>query len=142
MTGNRARGGLYISGVNGGMLVTLKDFWQKHPSSIDIDYLANDQAECTIWFWSNQAKAMNLEHYTDQTHVESAYEGFDELRATATGIANTNEGTITLFSEAPTDKMLNFYLQIHQQKPLLHCDPLYYVETKACGFLIYLENHI
>ncbi|SHN36209.1 hypothetical protein [Gracilibacillus kekensis] len=131
--GDRARGGVFISGENGGVLFSLKDFWQKHPSSINVKNLSKDKNDCLVWFWSNQANAMNLEHYTDQTHVESAYEGFDELRATATGIANTSEGAISLFTEQPTNKELDFYLHMHQNYHLLHCDPEYYEETKACG---------
>ncbi|WP_058308042.1 exo-rhamnogalacturonan lyase family protein [Gracilibacillus massiliensis] len=133
MVGSRARGGMYVGGENGGILLTLKDFWQKHPSSIDVKNLSKDKNDCIVWFWSNQSNAMNLEHYTDQTHVESAYEGFDELRATATGIANTSEGAISLFSQQPSNEELDFYLQMHQNYPLLHCDPIYYEKTQACG---------
>ncbi|WP_163539294.1 hypothetical protein [Gracilibacillus sp. YIM 98692] len=131
----KAKGGLYVGSEIGGILTTLKDFWQKYPSSIEVNHLADQHPTVTAWFWPKEVEAMNLEHYSTQTHVESAYEGFDELRATPAGIANTNEGAITLFQKSPSQEDLNFYLELHNRPVQLHCTSSYYADTKACGFI-------
>ncbi|ENH97914.1 hypothetical protein J416_03136 [Gracilibacillus halophilus YIM-C55.5] len=133
LSAKRARGGMYIGGDNGGLLVSYKNFWRKYPSELEVRGLAKDKSSVITWFWPPDEPAMNLEHYTDQTHVESAYEGFHEWRGSPVGISNTSEGAITLFTAPPSSSLLDFHLDIHQERPLLICDPSYYIATQACG---------
>lgn len=76
---------------------------------------------------------MDFRHYTGNTHVVSAYEGFDEMRSDPTGIANTNDISLSCFSQMPSDDVLNALADKWQAPPLLICEPDVYYESKALG---------
>lgn len=150
--GTRAQGLMYAGGANGGMAIGMKNFWQKHPSSLEVSQLTDDDSKMTIWFWSPDCEAMDFRHYSKKTHVLSAYEGFDEMRATPMGIANTSEIFITCFSASPTHQELDSIAKDWQDSLLLVCEPEYYHKTQASGiwslpdyenpFKAYLENQL
>lgn len=131
--GERAHGLLYAGGIHGGLAVGIKDFWQKHPSSLEINDLTEEESTIKIWLWSPDGKPMDLRHYSKHTHVDSAYEGFDEMRATPEGIANTGEIYISCFASQPTSEYLFELAKDWQEKLLLVCEPSYYVETNTLG---------
>lgn len=87
----------------------------------------------TVWLWPPDGEAMDLRHYTGNTHVASAYEGFDEMRSDPTGIANTNEISLACFSHMPSDEVLNALADKWQAPPLIVCEPDVYYESKALG---------
>jgi len=132
-TGEKGRGMIYAGGEKGGMAIGLKDFWQKYPTAFEINNLGSDDPTLTLWIWSPDANAMDMRHYSETTHVKSAYEGFDEMRATPVGIANTSEIFINIYNQSPTNEELENFTQIIQEPPLLICDPARYHETKALG---------
>lgn len=133
LTGKQSSGLLYAGGEKGGIAVALKDFYQKFPSQLSVTDLAEEHTALTIWFWSPDAEPMDLRHYSHSTHVHSAYEGFEDLRATPQGIANTSEAYISFYSCPPTNEEL-FNLATYCQKPsLLIAEPEYYHQTKALG---------
>ncbi|KYG26569.1 hypothetical protein [Alkalihalobacillus trypoxylicola] len=131
--GSRSLGLAYLGGEQGGVAFGLKNFWQKHPSTLEIAGLNEEESDFTLWFWSSETEAMDLRHYDDDTHVLSSYEGFDEWRATPTGIANTNECYLQLFSNSPSNQELTNLAIQWQQTTLLTCEPEYYYETKVFG---------
>ncbi|MGX4764965.1 exo-rhamnogalacturonan lyase family protein [Bacillus mojavensis] len=131
--GKRAKGLCYAGGENGGVALGLRYFFEKYPSSLEITGLADDQPNMTVWLWPPDAEAMDLRHYTGNTHVVSAYEGFDEMRSDPTGIANTNDISLSCFSQMPTDDVLNALADKWQAPPLLICEPDVYYESKALG---------
>lgn len=92
--GRRGRGVAYVGGPGGGLALAMRNFWQKHPSGMEAHGLTADEAQLTAWFWSPEAPAMDMRHYDTSTHVESSYEGAEELRATPYGVGNTSELTI------------------------------------------------
>lgn len=47
-----------VCGENGGILLGIRDFWQKYPSGLEVTNLAGDNAACTAWFYSPEAKAL------------------------------------------------------------------------------------
>ncbi|OLS42167.1 hypothetical protein [Bacillus sp. MRMR6] len=131
--GTRATGLMYVGGVDHGVAIGLKNFWQKHPSSLEVNDLSKSKAKLIAWFWSPDSEAMDLRHYNNETHVVSAYEGFDELRATPEGIANTSELFFHFYSESPANDHL-IEKALEWQAPLvLVCEPEYYYQTKATG---------
>lgn len=99
--GSRAKGLCYAGGENGGIALGLRYFFEKYPSALEITGLAGSHPKMTVWFWPPDGEVMDLRHYTGNTHVASAYEGFDEMRADPTGIANTNEISLSCFSHMP-----------------------------------------
>ncbi|KAB8139393.1 hypothetical protein F9U64_00540 [Gracilibacillus oryzae] len=133
MHGNRSKGTLYAGGVDGGIAVCQRKFWQKFPSSLEVNGLNKEESNITIWLWSPDSEAMDLRHYSNDTHVLSAYEGFDEMRATPIGIANTNELIVSFFDSAPTTEKMYDKTIDWQNTKLLVCEPEYYHQTKTLG---------
>ncbi|MBM7541566.1 hypothetical protein [Amphibacillus cookii] len=130
---HNTKGLLYAGGEQGGVAMALKDFNQKYPSQLAVNGLATHQTKLSVWFWSPDQEPMDLRHYSSATHVQSAYEGFEENRATPVGIANTSEAYLTFFSTVPSDQDL-FNLAEYSQSPyLLVADPVYYYQTGATG---------
>lgn len=131
--GRRAGGLGYIGSEGGGVAVGLKDSWRKYPSGMEIEAAATDSASLTVWFWSPEAGAMDLRHYDTETHVESSYEGAEELRATPYGIANTNELTLWCTEQTPDREGLARMQTAVDTPARLVCTPEYYHEAAAFG---------
>lgn len=104
--GHKAIGAGGISDKNGGMFIHMDKFSEKYPSAIHCENLASDSPSITAWLWSPDSPSMDLRHYDTRCHVYSAYEGFDELRATPYGIANTNELTLKITSNTLSNEAL------------------------------------
>jgi hypothetical protein len=131
--GRRAKGLLYAGGEDGGFAVGMRHFWEKAPSSLEVDHMSGDVARLTAWFWSPDAEAMDLRHYDTKTHVASAYEGAEELRATPHGVGNTSECVIWCLGATPDAAMLDVMAQQKESPPLLVCQPQHYHRTGALG---------
>jgi len=131
--GKRAGGAGYVGSETGGLVVGLRDFWRKYPAGIEAGGTSTDTAKLTVWIWSPDAKPMDLRHYDVRTHVESSYEGAEELRATPYGIANTNELMLWCTSRTPDQSLLNAIVQELDSPSRLVCEPAYYHEAGAFG---------
>ncbi|NIK75265.1 hypothetical protein FHS15_000363 [Paenibacillus castaneae] len=131
--GHRAGGLAYVGSEGGGLAAGMRNFWEKHPSGIDIHGAAKGEAMLNVWFWSPDADAMDLRHYDTETHVESSYEGAEELRATPYGIANTSELTLWCTADTPGPHKLGAMQEQTQSPSLLLCEPEYFHETRAFG---------
>lgn len=131
--GNRAGGLAFVGGEKGGMAVGVRDFWQKHPSSLEINHVSKDEASLKVWLWSPDSQAMDLRHYDTEAHVDSYYEGFDEVRSTPHGIANTSEVSLWCFKGIPDAEELLGCVDAVQSPDLLVCEPEYYHKVKAFG---------
>ncbi|MBP1972674.1 hypothetical protein [Cohnella thailandensis] len=131
--GRRAGGLAYAGGEGGGLAVGLRRFWEKNPSGFEISGAAGLRADFAVWFWSPDGPAMDLRHYDTETHVESSYEGAEELRATPYGIANTSELLLWAEEETPAEERLERMLRECRNPSLLVCEPSYYHEAKAFG---------
>ncbi|MFC5985700.1 hypothetical protein [Marinicrinis lubricantis] len=131
--GHRAGGLTYVGSRGGGLAAGIRHFWRKYPSGMEIKGMAQAETEFTAWFWSPDAQAMDLRHYDTETHVESSYEGAEELRATPYGIANTNELTLWCTSRTPGSEELQLMQEQLESPPLLVCEPSYYRDTGAFG---------
>ncbi|MFD1956032.1 hypothetical protein ACFSL6_18105 [Paenibacillus thailandensis] len=131
--GRRARGVGYVGGTGGGLAVAMRNFWRKHPSGMEADGLTEGEAQLTAWFWSPDAPAMDMRHYDTKTHVESSYEGAEELRATPYGVGNTNEITLWCRSATPTPAELEAIAQYIDSPTQLMCEPGYLRRQGAFG---------
>ncbi|MFC3771034.1 hypothetical protein [Paenibacillus sp. GCM10012303] len=132
--GRRAGGLGYVGSEGGGMAAGVRNFWQKHPASLEVRHMAKESAEFRVWLWSPDGPAMDLRHYDTETHVESAYEGAEEMRATPYGIANTSEMTFWFPACTPNAEQLSALLQESREPSLLVCEPAYYHETRSFGY--------
>ena len=110
--GRRAGGLAYVGGVSGGFAVGLKDFWQRHPTQLDLRHAGTDEAEVTVWLWSPQAGPMDMRFYHDgmgqDTYPEQleglniTYEDYEPAFGTPYGIARTSELTLWALPATPT----------------------------------------
>lgn len=131
--GSRANGIAGLWGDLGGLAVGIGDFWQKAPRSLELDGVTNDNAILRAWLWSPDVEAMDLRHYDTETHVQAAYEGFDEMRADPRGIANTNEIWFEPLAPGPQHQALGTLAQDCPEPPLLVCEPSWYHKSGVFG---------
>lgn len=133
VSGNRAKGLVYAGDTHGGLAAGLRNFWQKHPSSLEVTGMTKNEAKLTLWFWSPDAAAMDMRHYDTTTYVESAYEGSEELRSTPYGIGNTNELMLWCCDGTPASADLANMTSHVQTPPQLLCEPARYHDTNVFG---------
>lgn len=132
--GEKAKGVAGVFGENGGLMVGMRNFWEKYPSSIWIDEMKEDSCKITTWIWSPEHEAMDFRHYDDIGHANAYYEGFHELGATPYGIANTNEIILKgVTNRVATDIELDELYETIQKPAVLIASPKYYYEKKAFG---------
>ncbi|MEO3755531.1 Tat pathway signal sequence domain protein [Streptomyces sp. B6B3] len=109
--GRRAAGVGYVGGPSGGFAFGLKDFWQLHPTQLDIRAAHTDTAEVTVWLWSPQAQPMDNRFYHDgmgqDTYeeqlegLEITYEDYEPGFGTPLGVARTSELTFWALESTP-----------------------------------------
>jgi hypothetical protein len=110
--GHRAPGLGYVGGVSGGLAFGLRDFWQRHPTQLDVRDAHTDEAEVTVWLWSPAAGAMDTRFYHDglgqDTYPEQleglniTYEDYEPGFGTPYGISRTSELTLWALPATPS----------------------------------------
>jgi hypothetical protein len=143
--GRRASGLAYVGGVSGGFAFGLKDFWQRHPTQLDIRAANTAEAEVTIWLWSPQAGAMDMRFYHDgmgqDTYPEQleglniTYEDYEPAFGTPYGISRTNEITLWALSATPTADRLAAMANQVRTPPQLINPVAHLVASKVFGGL-------
>lgn len=135
LQGVRTQGGACFGSENGSVLLAVRDFWQKHPTGINIKNLVTDTATATVWLWSPSAMPMDFRHYANRGYNQVYYEGFDFKGATPYGIANTSE-----FSISFSDKIIPHDIELAEFSKSVNLPaqyvgkPEYYHEMKAFGY--------
>ena len=118
ITARRARRGDGAMGVmtpGGGVMMGLRDFWQRYPSALEIDELPSDEAVCTVWFHAVDAPALDMRHYDVRSYPNSSYEGFEYFGADPYGIAVTSEGEFLPFNgRAEEGALLDFAKRVRK----------------------------
>lgn len=114
--GRRASGLGYVGGVSGGLAFGLRDFWQSHPTQLDIRRADTDEATATVWMWSPEARPMDLRFYHDgmgqDTYAEQlegleiTYEDYEPGFGTPVGIARTHELSFWALGTTPAAERL------------------------------------
>lgn len=131
--GKRSRGLVYVGDEKDGIAVCMKNFWQKYPSAIHADGISKDNCDVIAWIMTPDAEALDLRHYDTVAHASAYYEGFPEIGSSAYGIANTNEISLYMFDEVPSDDKITECAERVQKSAVLAADPEYYHEKKAFG---------
>lgn len=132
--GYRAPGVMAVAGRDGGLMVGMKDFWQKYPSGLEVDGLSGDTVSCTAWFYSPEAKAYDFRHYTTESYNQTLYEGFEKPAPSAYGIAVTSECRVAVTAALPTDQAVEEYADRIRKAPVYVGTPEYYHEKRAFGY--------
>lgn len=129
--GGRASGLVYVGGVSGGLACGVRDFWQRHPTGLEIQGASGEAATVTLWFWSPQAGAMDLRHYSDRAHgLEIQYEDFEPGHSTPLGVARTNQVFLWPLGASPRRETLAAMAAATREPALPICKPDYY---QSCG---------
>ncbi len=98
------------------------------------------ETQITMWQWSPNAKPMDFQHYSKRDHMLSGYEGMEEIRSTAVGVANTTRCWLDLYEEAPSEEVLLGLAQENQEPAQIVSLPERYQETKVLAGSVYQMN--
>ncbi len=132
--GNRSSGMALVGDVSGAMAVSVRDFWQSFPASLEINGARSNEAKLTTWFWSPDGDAMDLRHYSTIGHdLLATYEDIQEGLSTPYGIARTSELTFFALSNIPDKKTLVAMEKTGREIYRLSCSPEYLHQVKAFG---------
>lgn len=132
--GRRGLGAMAVSGLNGSVLLGLKDFWEKYPSGLEADHMGQEIQECTMWFYSPEAESYDFRHYDTRSYPMTCYEGFDYLGASAYGIGVTSEGKISFEETLVSNEKLLAYGRRVQKPTVYVAEPEYYYEKHSFGY--------
>lgn len=132
-SGDRAAGAGYIGDSTGGILMSVSDFWQSYPSTLEISGARTDDAKFTAWLWSPEAEPMDLRHYDDVAHgLNASYEDVQEGMSTPYGIARTSELTIMPYIYHGKAGFAEEAMVLASE-PQLMCTPEYLHDRRAFG---------
>ncbi|KAK4098606.1 hypothetical protein N658DRAFT_488320 [Parathielavia hyrcaniae] len=142
--GTRAGGLAYLGGATqGGLAVSLRDFWKRYPTGLDIANAASDEGQITLWLYSPDAAPLDLRGYHDglgqDTYakqldaLEITYEDYEAKFDSPYGISRTNEVFLYAFESTPSSDTLAALNAHAQEPPMLVAKPEYLLETKALG---------
>ncbi|QFZ21465.1 exo-rhamnogalacturonan lyase family protein [Saccharothrix syringae] len=141
--GRRAPGFGYVGGPSGGLAFGLRNFWQLHPTQLDVRGAAGDRAEVTVWLWSPDARPMDPRFYHDglgmDTHPEQleglqiTYEDYEPGFGTAHGVARTSELTLWALGSTPANDRLAAMAEAVRLPPLLVAPPRHLRDAGVFG---------
>lgn len=89
--GTRHNGQVTVGDSTSSISFRMKDFWESHPSTLQVDNARRDTAIVTISLYSPEAEPYSFEHYDTIAHtLEAAYEDVQPGLSTAWGIGRTS----------------------------------------------------
>ena len=133
-TGHRSQGMAFVGDTEGGLALSLKDFWQQYPSTLLISGARSDMAQLTVYLWSPESEPMDLRHYDTVAHgLIASYEDVQEGMSTPYGIARTSEITFVPFAELPSQQSLSELADVLAEQPRLLPTPDYLHSKQAFG---------
>jgi hypothetical protein len=132
-SGKRAAGLGYLGGPSGGVAFGIRNFWQSHPTQLDIRHAVSDAAEVTLWLWSPDAAPMDLRFYHDgmgqdtfekqREGLEITYEDYEPGFGTPLGVARTSEMHLWFVQATPTRERLVELADALRTPPLIVATP-------------------
>jgi hypothetical protein len=132
--GRRATGLVFAGDVSGGLAVSLKNFWQSYPTSLEVQKASGGAAELIVWMWSPEAPGMDMRHYDTRAHgLEAVYEDVQPGFSTAHGVARTSELTLFATAAVPSKEETAKMARAGAEPPLLVCTPQYLHSARAFG---------
>lgn len=133
-SGSRSSGLAFVGDVSGGLAVSLKNFWQSYPTSLEIDNARSDVAQLKVSLWSKDAEAMDLRHYDTIPHgLLATYEDVQPGLSTPLGVARTSELTLFPFDQLPDRQQISAMAHQGAAPNQLICTPEYLHAQKAFG---------
>lgn len=143
-SGTRAGGVGFVGGVaGGGISFGMRDFWQSHPSQLDIRGAAGADAEVTLWIWSPQAQPMDLRFFHDGMGMDTypkqidglniTYEDYEDGYDTPHGIARTTEFFLRAEGATPSRESLVLFADQVRLPAQLAASPEQVLESGVFG---------
>lgn len=128
--GKHAAGLIYVGDVTGGLAVSVENFWQSHPASLEVQGAAGDVAQMQIWLWSPDGPLMDMRHYDLRGHGpvnggSGSYEDYEAAGATPIGVARTSELTLFPTANTPPRAVTVAQAAAGRMPPLLTVSPQY-----------------
>ena len=132
--GKRASGLVFVGDVSGGLGVSVKNFWQSHPGSLEVANATSGEAMLRVWLWSPEADAMDLRHYDTRAHgLDAVYEDVQPGLSTPVGVARTSELTLFPSGLVPTREETVKRAQLGTALPVLVASPQHLHSVRALG---------
>ncbi|MBE1878752.1 Tat pathway signal sequence domain protein [Myceligenerans pegani] len=141
--GQRAAGLGYVGTPSGGLAFGMRNFWQLHPTELEITGAAGDDAETTVWMWSPRAEAMDLRFYHDgmgqDTYpeqldaLEITYEDYEPGFGTPYGVGRTTELMFWALAATPDAARFAELAAATAAPPLLASSPEHNHEAGVFG---------
>jgi hypothetical protein len=135
--GKKSSGFAFVGDTSGGLGVSVKNFWQSFPDSLEVQHASTNAAQLTAWFWSPDGPEMDMRHYDIKAHgLTATYEDvrLDEGRSTAYGVGRTSEMTIYPASSVPAKADTAAMAQAGTELPMIAATPDYIHSTGVFGF--------
>jgi hypothetical protein len=131
--GTRAAGLGYVGTPAGGLAFGMRNFWQLHPTELEITGAAGEAADATVWMWSPRAEAMDVRFYHDgmgqDTYAEQldaleiTYEDYEPGFGTPYGVARTTELMFWALPATPSAERFTELAAANGTPPLLVSPP-------------------
>jgi hypothetical protein len=122
--GKRAPGLVFAGDLGGGLAISVKNFWQSFPASLEIQNAAAPAARLVAWLWSPDAPEMDMRFYDKAGHgLDAAYEDAQPGLSTAYGVARTSELTLFASGAWPTRQESAAMASAGSSLPLLAVSP-------------------
>jgi len=132
--GRRAAGDAFVGDLSGGLGLSVRNFWQSFPASLEIRNASSPAAELIAWLWSPDAPEMDLRHYDTHAHgLLTSYEDVQPGFSTAYGVGRTSEMTLFPSAGLPTRPAMVAMANAGAEPPLLVCTPEYIHSTGVLG---------
>ena len=132
--GRRASGHVFVGDVSGGLGVSVKNFWQSHPASLEVGNASSNEAQLRVWLWSPDAEPMDMRHYDTRAHgLIAVYEDVQPGLSTPLGVARTSELTLFPAAAVPAREDAVKLAQLGRALPLLVATPQYLHAVRALG---------
>jgi hypothetical protein len=132
--GRRASGLVFAGDVTGGLAVSLKNFWQSYPASLEVRHAGRGEAELYVWMWSPDAPAMDMRHYDTRPHgLEAVYEDVQPNTSIATGVARTSELMLFATASVPSKEAMATMARCGAAPPTIVCTTQALHDAEAFG---------
>jgi hypothetical protein len=135
VSGTRSAGLAFVGDLTGGLGVSVKNFWQSYPVSLEVRRASSPSADLIAWLWSPDGPPMDMRHYDLVAHgLAASYEDVQPGMSTAFGVSRTSE--LTLYPAAgslPTKANTADQANAGAVLPLLAASPEYIHSTGVFG---------
>lgn len=117
----RAPGIIAIHEPAGGLAVAVRDFWQAHPTAVEVTGGGGTETKVQAWWWSPEAAPMDLRHYGRRDHrpVYEAVNPDPAIYSSAFGVARTSQLTLWAQAAGTTAGELLARRDLAERPPLL-----------------------